>query len=184
MFCLASSIRIHLHAEVWIFRPFKVKSLQYVNQLLSRRSSRRGLGSTESRNCSASSGMNGLCHIHAWGRCTPRTSLQCAQGLISPTPHALSSIPLSRPREEQEASHAMPGVVSGRPAARRHTGACSAFSLSSLPYFCSSWSSSKLLCCKIPSLLPGLVEIGRWIQTVSWVADRQIDNMIVRASFL
>lgn len=41
VFYLASSIRAHLHAEVWIFRPFKVNSLQYINQLLSQRSGAR-----------------------------------------------------------------------------------------------------------------------------------------------
>lgn len=55
-----SSIRAHLHAEVWSFRPFKVNSLQYVNQLLSQRSSWRELGSKESRSSSASGGMKGL----------------------------------------------------------------------------------------------------------------------------
>lgn len=184
VFYLASSIRIHLHAEVWIFRPFKVNSLQYVNRLLSRRSSRRGLGSAESRSCSASGRMNSLCHIHAQGRCTSLQRVQLLPGLVSPAHHALSSIPLSCPREGQEASHAMPGAVSGRPTARRYTEARSAFSLSSLPCFCSPWSSSELVCCKIPSLLLGSVEIGRWIQTVSWVADRQADRQHDCESFI
>lgn len=146
-----------------------------------------GLGSEENRSCSASGGMNGLCHIRVWCCCTPGTSLQRAQllpDLANPAHRAWSSIPLSCPGEGQEASHSMPGAVSGRPAACRHAGAGSAFSFSSLPCFFSSWSSSELLCCKIPSLLPGSVEIGQWIQTVSWAADRQIDNMIARTSFL
>lgn len=42
VFYLSSYIRIHLHAEVWIFRPFKVNSLQYVNQLLSGGAASRG----------------------------------------------------------------------------------------------------------------------------------------------
>lgn len=170
-------------------RPFKVNSLQYVNRLLSRRSSRRGSRSGESRSCSASGGMNGLCHIRAWGCCTPGTYLQRAwllPGLASPATSCpeLNPPPLSRPRLGQKASHAMAGAVSGRPTARRHTGALSAFSLSSLPSFCSSWSSSELLCCKFPSSLPGSVEIGRWIQTVSWAADRQADRQRDCESFV
>lgn len=88
VFCLASSIRIHLHAEVWMFRPFKVNSLQYVDQLLSRRSSRRGLGSAENRSRSAASGMNNLCHTFAWGHCTPGHPCSTLSSFpASPAPH-------------------------------------------------------------------------------------------------
>lgn len=116
-----------------------------------------------------------------------RTFLQCVQllpSLTSPAHRALSSVPLSCSREGQEASCTMPGVVSGRPMAHRHRGARSAFSLSSLPSSCSSRSPCKLLCCKIPSLLPGLVEAGRWIQTLSWAADRQADRQRDCESFV
>lgn len=185
VFYLASSIRTYLHAEVWMFRPFKVNLLQYVDQPLSRRSSRRGLGSTESRSRSAGSGMNDLCHIFAWGHCTPRTSLQRAQlllSLASSTRRALSSTSLSCPGEGREASHTVPGAVSVCPTGMQ--GHRSASSLSPLPYFCSLWSSSESLCCKICSSQPDLVEIGHWIQTTSWAADRQADRQHDCESFI
>lgn len=134
--------------------------------------------------------MNGLClcHTRAWGRRTPGTSLQGAQllrGHVSPARQALSSVPLSCPRGGQEASHTMPGAVSGRPAARRHTGARSAFSLSSLPSFChhrahlSCFRVRALPCCRVRLKLAGGFKPYR-----GWLIDRQIDNMIVRAPFL
>lgn len=104
--------------------------------------------------------------------------------LALPAPHIdLSSIPLSCPGEGLEASRAMPEVVFGLHAAHRHTRAFSSF-LSSLPSCASSWSSSELFCCKIPSLLLGWVEIGQWIQTISWAADRQADRQHDCESFI
>lgn len=190
LFYLASSIRIHLHAEVWIFRPFKVNSLQYVNRLLSRRSSLRGLQSTESISCSASSGMNNsLCHISPWGCRMLRTFLQCLQllpSLTSPAHGALSSLPLSRSREGQEASHAMPGVVSGRPTAHRGTEGHALLS-PSLPSplpahhraHANCFAVRSLPCCWVWLKLAGGFKLYR-----GRLIDRQIDNVIVRASFL
>lgn len=186
VFCLASSIRIHLHAEVWMFRPFKVNSLQYVDQLLSRRSSRRGLGSAENRSRSAASGMNNLCHIFAWGHCTPRTSPQHAQllpSLTSSTHRALSSTSLSCPGLGREASHTTPGALSVCPTSTQ--GHPSAFSLSSLPYFCSLWSHPNHFAVRsVPCCWIWLKLAGGFKPYRGWLIDRQIDNMIARASFL
>lgn len=54
---LAASIRINLHADVWIFRPFEVTSLHMLMGCFPRKSCPRGLGSVESRSCSASGRM-------------------------------------------------------------------------------------------------------------------------------
>lgn len=80
------------------------------------------------------------------------------------------------------AHHARSGVW--LPRGQQAHRALPASSLPCVPYFCTPQSSSELLCCKIPSWLLGLVEIGRWIQTVPWVADRQADRQHECESFI
>lgn len=100
--------------------------LTHCNMLIGcfpRRSSRQGLGSVESRSCSASSRMIiSATFMPGVAACPGHPCSVLSYFLALPAPHIyLSSIPLSCPREELEASRAMPEGVFGCLAAHRHT---------------------------------------------------------------
>lgn len=114
----------------------------------------------------------------------PRTSLSALSYFLAlPAPHIdLSSLPLSCPGEGLEASHAMPEVVFGYYAAP--TGTHEHSLPSSLPSPLLAHHGAHLNCFAVKSLPCCWVEIGQWIQTVLWAADRQADRQHDCESFI
>lgn len=123
-----------------------------------------GLREREEQKLLCECGARGFCHLCGWARCTPRISLQRAQ------------LP-SRP--QTSCPELDPSLPSRRGAGGERTG----HALRSRP-LPACWRAHPSRSTERSSSLPGLVGLGRWIQTVLWAADRQIDNVIVRASFL
>lgn len=128
------------------------------------RSSRRGLGSVERRSCSASGRMIisahsclGLLHAQDIPAACPASSWPYQ-------PHTLTWAQCLSLAPERGWKHHMP-CQKWCLDAMQPTGTHEHSLPSCLPSFGSSWSSSELFCCKIPSLLLGWVEIGQWIQT-------------------
>lgn len=147
------------------------------------RSSRRGLGSVERRSCSASGRMIisahsclGLLHAQDIPAACPASSWPYQ-------PHTLTWAQCLSLAPERGWKHHMP-CQKWCLDAMQPTGTHEHSLPSCLPSFGSSWSSSELFCCKIPSLLLGWVEIGQWIQTILWAADRQADRQRDCESFI
>lgn len=123
VFYLAASIRIHLHADIWIFRPFKVNSLQYVNRLFSLEEQPAGVRERGKKKLFCQRQDDHLCTFMPGVAACPGHPCSMPSFLLAlPAPHIdLGSMPLSCPREGLEASYAMTEVVFGCHAAHRHT---------------------------------------------------------------
>lgn len=123
-----------------------------------------GLREHEEQKLLCECGARGFCHLCGWARCTPRMSLQRAQ------------LP-SRPQTS------CPELDPSLPSRRGAGGECTGHALHSRP-LPACWRAHLSRSAERSSSLPGLVGLGRWIQTVLWAADRQADRQRDRESFV
>lgn len=124
--------------------------------------------------------MNSCCHFGALGRCTSRAPVQCAEHLAA---QSCISCPPSLHGEGQKAPHALPGVVYSCPMAGTQGHALLSPSLPS-PISAHHGTHPNYFAIRSPFLLSYLVEIGQWLQTALWAADRQADRQCDCKSFI